>query len=252
MKTETHVVIGRAISRYLHLDPRLEKCFIRGLKKPDLKAKRRGRRVYRHHGIYPKSIMHIVWSARRAYLARDYEKALEILGVALHYLQDKCVIGARKSSRRIHNRVEREIASLEIPVDAIREGFDRAECSPLFVRTVLYSIKPSTNPAEALRNACLYSAMITGAVYNSSQPPRELLEILEKIKMEKMERKKKMKKIVWIPITLLIVGLALIPIQPLVSTTLLALSLIYLLLSLISIHTTNPQLHEQLAWYGLE
>ena len=91
---------------------------------------------------------------------------METLGVALHYVQDNCVVGAGGRFRRIHDRVEREIASLKVPVDAIREGFKKAECSPLFVRAVLYSIKPSTDPVEALRNACLYSAAIAGAVYN--------------------------------------------------------------------------------------
>jgi len=106
MNVETHVAIGRAISRYLCLDPRLEKCFIRGLKKPDLNAGRRGRRVCRHHGIYPDSIMNIIWSARRAYLAGDFERALEALGNALHYVQDNCVVWARRRFRRIHDRVE--------------------------------------------------------------------------------------------------------------------------------------------------
>jgi len=151
---------------------------------------------------------------------------LEALGAALHYVQDNCVVGARGRFHRIHDRVEREIASLEIPVDAIREGFKNAECSPLFVRTVLYSIKSSTNPVEALRNACLYSAMITGAVYNSSQPPRE---VLERVKMEKAEKRRKAKRNAWISIALLAIGLALIPAQSLISAILLALSLILLL-----------------------
>jgi len=54
---------------------------------------------------------------------------LETLGVALHYVQDNCVVWARGRFRRIHDRVEREIALLEIPVDAIREGFKKVECS---------------------------------------------------------------------------------------------------------------------------
>jgi len=61
-------------------------------------------------------------------------------------MQDNCVVRARRRFRRIHDRVEREIALLEISVDVIREGFKKVECSPLFVRTVLYSIKPSTSP----------------------------------------------------------------------------------------------------------
>jgi len=190
VKVETHVAIGRAISRYLHLCPSLEECLVRGLKKPDLNAGQRGRRIRRHHGIYPGDIMDIIWSARRAYLAGDFEKALETLGVALHYVQDNCVVGTGGRFRRIHDRVEREIASLKVPVDAIREGFKKAECSPLFVRTALYSIKPSTDPVEALRNACLYSATIAGAGYNPPQPPRGVLEILVRIKTESEESEK--------------------------------------------------------------
>jgi len=100
------------------------------------------------------------------------------------------VVGAGGRFRRIHDRVKREVASLKVPVDAIREGFKKAGCSPLFVRAVLYNIKPSTDPVEALRNFCLYSAMIAGAVYNPSQPPREVLEILERVKMESEESEK--------------------------------------------------------------
>ena len=99
----------------------------------------------------------------------------------------------------------------------IREGFKKVECSPLFVRTVLYSIKPNTNPVEALRNACLYSAMITGAVYNPSQPPWEVLEILRRAKMKEAEKKRKAKRDAWISIALLAIGLALIPAQSLIS-----------------------------------
>ena len=248
MNVETHVAIGRVVSRHLHLDPCLEECFVRGLEKPDLSAGRRRRRIRRHHGVHLDIVMSIIWGARRAYLAGDLEKALEALGVALHYVQDSCVVGARRRFRRIHYRVEREIASLEIPVDAIREGFKKAECSPLFVKTVLYSIKPSTNPVEALRNASLYSAMITGAVYNQSQPPQEVLEILERVKMEEAKKRRKAKRNAWISIALLAIGLALIPAQPLISAILLALSLILLLATLI--HRVDPQF-EQLAWYGI-
>jgi len=179
---------------------------------------------------------------------------LEALGVALHYVQDKCVVGARKGLRRIHNEVEREIASLEIPADAIREGFEKAECSPLFVRAVLYSIEPSANPAEALRNACLYSAMIAGAVYNPSQPPREVLKkMLERFKREKAKRKRK----AWISAALLAIGdLALIFIQPLIFEIFVTLLLpfavlVHILPLLIAYSYRDDPQYEQLAWYGL-
>ena len=254
MNVETHAAIGRAISRYLHLDSRLERRLVRGLKKPDLSARRRRRRFRVHHGIHPDSIMDVIWSARRAYLAGDFEGALEALGIALHYVQDKCVVEARRELREIHNRVEREMASLEIPVDAIREGFEKAECSPLFVRAALYSIEPSANPAEALRSACLYSAMIAGAVYNPSQPPREVLEkMLERFKREKAKRK----RIAWISAALLATGdLALIFIQPLIfaifATLLLPFAvLVHILPLLIAYSYRDDPQYEQLAWYGL-
>jgi len=170
---------------------------------------------------------------------------LETLGVALYYVQDNCVVGAGGRFRRIHGRVEREIASLKVPVDAIREGFKKAECSPLFVRAVLYSIKPSTDPVEALRNACLYLAMIAGAAYNPSQLPRE---VLERVKMEEEKKERKAKRNARISIALLAIGLALTPIQTLISAIPLALSLTLLLVALI--RRVDPQF-EQLAWYGL-
>ena len=73
VNVETHVAIGRVVSRYLYLDPCLEECFVRGLKKPDLSAGWRGR-IRRHHGIHLDSVMNIIWGARRAYLAGDLEK----------------------------------------------------------------------------------------------------------------------------------------------------------------------------------
>jgi len=90
--------------------------------------------------------------------------------------------------------------------------------------------------------------MIAGAVYNSSQPPREVLEILEKVKMEEAKKRRKAKRNTWISIALLAIGLALIPTQSLISAILLALSLILLLVTLIN--RVDPQF-EQLAWYGL-
>jgi len=90
--------------------------------------------------------------------------------------------------------------------------------------------------------------MIAGAVYNSSQPPREVLEILEKVKMEEAKKKRKAKRNAWISLALLAIGLALIPAQSLISAILLALSLILLLVALIN--RVDPQF-EQLAWYGL-
>jgi len=61
----THVAISKAVSRYLHLDPSLEECFIRGLKRSDLNAGRRGRRIRRHHGVHLERIMNIIWRITR-------------------------------------------------------------------------------------------------------------------------------------------------------------------------------------------
>ena len=90
--------------------------------------------------------------------------------------------------------------------------------------------------------------MTTGAVYNQSQPPQEVLEILERVKMEEAKKRRKAKRNAWISIALLAMGLALIPAQPLISAILLALSLILLLATLI--RRVDPQF-EQLAWYGI-
>jgi len=246
VKIETHMAIGRAISRHLGLDPHLEDCFIRGLIKPDLLARRRGR-VRSHHGIHPESIMSIVWRARRAYLAGDYERSLELLGVALHYVEDKCVVWAKRRLRRVHNRVERRAASLELPVEAIREGFGKAECSPTFVKSILYSIKPSKDPVEALRNACYYSALVAGAVYNPSKPSRNLLEKYEEAKAVAAK---------WRRIRLFMVSaLALVFCGLLILYPhLLAIYFIAVILSLplLFYSGVDPSLREELAWYGLE
>jgi len=246
VRIETHVVIGRAISRHLGLDPYLEKRFIRGLRKPDLRV-RRGGRVRSHHGVHPESIMSIVWSARRAYLAGDHERSLEYLGIALHYVQDKCVVWARRRLRRVHNRVERTALSLELPVEAIREGFGRAECSLIFVKSILYSIKPSTDPVEALRNACYYSALVAGAVYNPSKPSRDLLEKHEKAKAVAAKWRRIRRFLVS---ALALVFCVLLILHP-------HLSAIYFIAVLFSLPLlfysgVDPRLKEELAWYGLE
>jgi len=246
VRIETHMAIGRAISRQLGLDPYLEKCLIRGLRRPDLRVKR-GRRVRSHHGIHPESIMSIVWSARRAYLAGDYERSLEHLGVALHYVQDKCVVWARRRSRRVHNRVERTVLSLELPVEAIREGFGRAECSAIFVKSILYSIKPSADPVEALRNACYYSALVAGAVYNPSKPPRDLLEKYEEAKTV-AAKWRKIRRSLLLALALVFCGLLILyPHLLAIYFTAVILSLPLLLYS-----GVNPRLREELAWHGLE
>lgn len=246
MRIETHVAIGRAISRHLGLDPYLEKCFIRGLRRPDLRVKR-GRRVRSHHGIHPESIMSIVWSARRAYLAGDYERSLEYLGVALHYVQDKCVVWARRRLRRVHNRVERVALSLKLPVEAIREGFGRAECSAIFVKSILYSIKPSTDPVEALRNACYYSALVAGAVYNPSKPPRDLLEKYEEAKTV-AAKWRRIRRSLLSALALVFCGLLIL------YPHLLAIYFIVVLFSLplLLYSGVDPRVREELAWHGLE
>jgi hypothetical protein len=242
----THVAIGRAISRQLGLDPYLEKCFIRGLRRPDLRVKQ-GRRVRSHHGIHPDSIMSIVWSARRVYLAGDYERSLEHLGVALHYVQDKCVVWARRRLRRVHNRVEGAALSLELPVEAMREGFGRAECSAIFVKSILYSIKPSADPVEALRNACYYSALVAGAVYNPSKPSRDLLEKYEEAKAV-AAKWRGIRRFLVSALALVFWGLLIL------YPHLLAIYFIAVLFSLplLFYSGVDPRLREELAWYGLE
>lgn len=245
MRIETHVAIGKAISRQLGLDPYLKKCFIRGLRRPDLRVKRE-RRVRSHLGIHPESIMSIVWSARRAYLTGDYVRSLEHLGVALHYVQDKCVVWAKRRLRRVHNRVERTALSLELPVEAIREDFGRAECSTIFVKSILYSIKPSADPVEALRNACYYLALVAGAVYNSSKPPRDLIEKYEEAKA--MAAKwRRIRRFLVSALALVFCGLLIL------YPHLLAIYFIAAILSLplLFYSGVDPRLREELAWYGL-
>jgi len=171
VRVETHAAIGSAISRCLNLSPYSESRLVQGLKEPDQNAEWKKGAYRAHHGIHPHTIMHLIWRARQAYLARERERALETLGVALHFVQDMCVIDARGWHREIHDRIESEVRKLKIPVDAVREGVERAECSPHFVWHALYSIRPSADPAEALRSACYYSAAIAKAVCDSSPPP---------------------------------------------------------------------------------
>jgi uncharacterized membrane protein YiaA len=249
MRIKTHEVIGRVISRYLNLDPYLEEYFIRGLRRPDLgvKWRRKERRVRSHHNIHPETIMNIIWSARRAYLAGNYEDSLGYLGIALHYVQDKCVVRARKRFRRIHDKVERTVTSLEIPVEAIREGFEKTECSAIFVKSILYSIKPSTDPTEVLRNACYYSAVIMGAVYNPSKPPQDLLKRYEEVKVMRM-RKRRLKRSLILTLALIFCGLFIL--YPHLLT--IYFIIIFLLTPLLLINGIDYRLREELAWYGLE
>jgi hypothetical protein len=137
--------------------------------------------------------------------------------------------------------------SLELPVEAIREGFERAECSPVFVKSILYSIKPSTDPVEALRNACYYSALVAGAVYNPSKPPRDLLEKYEEAKAV-AAKWRKIRRYLASALALVFCGLLIL------YPHLLAIYFTAVLFSLplLFYSGVDPRLREELAWYGLE
>ncbi|MEM4447286.1 MAG: hypothetical protein QW461_08345 [Candidatus Jordarchaeales archaeon] len=182
MKWRTHIAIAKTVADVLGLGREARRALITGSiepdKRPDVKFRVSGRGAYAvrisHHNPSLRLIMGHVWKARRSYLEEREHEALRNLGRALHYVQDmsvsKGILGLHHDSR------EDRVASLEVPVGAVREGVAAAVSSPHYVEKVIRQLRPQGDARVALDVACRASGAVAAAVLSRREPPEELME----------------------------------------------------------------------------
>jgi len=195
MKWKTHKTIARAIAEEIGLSRDSLRSLLNGVIDPDkypektikIKVGRKGR-VYTktspmsHHNPNINRIMNHVWKARLAFLIGEISNAAYWTGWALHYIQDKCagkgIFGLK------HESVENDASNMPVERKYVLQGLMKAQSSPRFVRRILNAVSPTTDPADAVREATLASSVIFAAIFDSKKPPEGLLE-----KYKKAEKK---------------------------------------------------------------
>jgi len=110
-----------------------------------------------------------VWMARRSFLRNDNYQGYRHLGMALHYIQDKST--SKGFMGRSHERREKALAEIEVPVEIIERGFRKHISSPEFVSRSLELTKPLKDPRRILAQASFRSASVAAAVVDSRRPP---------------------------------------------------------------------------------
>ena len=191
MRWRTHKAIAKAIAREARLKGEILRSLLNGIVDPDkypekvvrVKVGRRGRVYTRtvpmsHHNQSIDAVMKHVWRARISFLAGDFLNAAYRLGWALHYIQDRCV--GKGIFGLKHESVEDGAVNVQVKREDVLRGFSGAESSPRFVKAVLYGLRATTNPVDAVREATLASSAVFAAVFSSRKPPEGLIEEYQK------------------------------------------------------------------------
>ena len=186
MRWRTHKAIAKAIAWEAGLRGEILRCLLNGIVDPDkypektvkVKVGRKGRIYTRtvpmsHHNPSIDAVMKHVWRARISFLAGDFLNAAYWIGWALHYIQDRCV--GKGIFGLKHESVENGAANVQVEREDVLHGFSEAESSPRFVKAVLYGLRATTNPVDAVREATLASSAVFAAVFSSRTPPKELM-----------------------------------------------------------------------------
>lgn len=190
MKWKSHTAIARAIAEEADIHGDLRQALYQGVidpdKSPDYKRSKNGKNFRRmaHHNPSTSMVMDYVWHARYAYLEGDNISAMNNVGRALHYVQDKSV---SKGFRGLtHDWRESSIAKLDPPQNEVILAFKKAESSPEFVRSCITSVKGRKNAERAMRVATYYSSAIFAAVMT---PPDHAGENRKKALQQYEQRK---------------------------------------------------------------
>ena len=186
MRWRTHKAIAKAIAWEAGLRGETIRSLLNGIVDPDkypektvkVKVGRKGRIYTRtvpmsHHNPSIEAVMKHVWRARLYFLAGDILNAAYRLGWALHYIQDRCVGKGLLGLK--HEAVENDAANVQVKREDVLHGFSEAESSPRFVKAVLYSLRATTDPVDAVREATTASSAVFAAIFGSRTPPKELM-----------------------------------------------------------------------------
>lgn len=179
MKWKTHIAIAKAIANSLGLTQYEREALIEGSIEPDkypdrvVRVSQRGN-LYTgnapHHNPDNGLIMRYIWYARQNHLKERDAEAMRNLGRALHYIQDKSVYKGVFGGA--HDSVEEELTRHHDAVwDGAIKGVSEAKCSPAYVESRVYTVRPTANPHEIARTASAASAAVATAVLGTKTPP---------------------------------------------------------------------------------
>ena len=174
MKWKTHRAITEKVLRRLGLDEEVIQACLEGVVEPDTKAgfsftlnsRGRLRIVSKPHHSFWRSFdsLSYIYKARKYMLEGRYKVAAHRLGLALHYVQDRCI---KEILFMDHEGLEAEAGRTSVPEEAISKGFRDSISNPSKVgRVVLWYIWPSWTPEVAVWNATYYTAYIAKAVFD--------------------------------------------------------------------------------------
>jgi hypothetical protein len=196
MKWRTHRAITDKVLRHLGLGEDVVEACLEGVVEPDrradfsltLNSRGRLRLARRTHHSFLRNLdsLAYIYKARKCVLEGRYRDAGYNLGLALHYIQDRCI---KEAFFIDHGELEAEAGRIPISEQAIKQGFRDSISNPFKIeRIVLWSIWPSWTPGEAVWNAAYYTALISRAVF--SLDPAEF----EKARAEKEKLVRRAKK----------------------------------------------------------
>jgi len=174
MKWKTHRAITDKVLRHLGLGEDVVEACLEGVVEPDrgadfsltLNSRGRLRLVRRAHHSFLRSLDSLahIYRARKCVLEGRYRDAGYNLGLALHYIQDRCI---KEAFFMDHGELEDEAGRVPVSEQAIKQGFRDSISNPFKIeRIVLWSIWPSWTPQEAVWNATYHTALISRAVFS--------------------------------------------------------------------------------------
>lgn len=240
MKWKNHIAITRAVSKSLNLKREWEGALVEGSIKPDKKANS----YEKHHHARLKKVMGHIWNARKDFIKGNHLKAMTNLGIALHFVQDKCVYKGFFAS---HDRLESKLTSQNVSYNSIEVGITEAQSSPRYIKKIINNIRPGIKVDAIMAQACENSSAIVKAVVDKEQPSKELLE---KFRNAQQRHEK-----ITIPISGL-VFLAILIIPPLLNPS--SSLLIWLLCAIVGTYLVNKldinyhTLKEEAKWFGID
>lgn len=186
MKRETHIAITRKVCSNFCTQDQTEEIANASVLPDSEPDYIRGSRV-RHHGREAIDMaFDYLKSARKAYLRGD-RRYTKYLGKALHYIQDYSVnleerwifdLDSKKTGKvylrthkdmRNHNKIEKDIAYLPVPEEAVSIGLNEI-CTPGKVKKIIYEAQQKKIPEEIMFQATYHSTIAVKAVFKPDKP----------------------------------------------------------------------------------
>jgi len=184
VKWSSHRAITRAALRELGLDEATIQTALESVIEPDRSQDYVvkigwGGRAYlapeSHHGVSNSKIIDLLYKARECRLRGEKMMAAHYLGLALHYVQDRCVKPG--SFLKSHEDVEWEVSEAGVPRETILQGLRDSVSHPIEVERAVKSIKQYASGDDAAWEAAYYTAWLSKAVFSPGSFRRAEIEL---------------------------------------------------------------------------